>query len=74
MATAVGFPTKDLTAESLRDWTQFVASTRCLRCSGLMVVESCVDFPVWRCVQCGEIVDPVILHNREHVGTRSGGG
>ena len=74
MATAVGFPAKDLTEENPGDWTQFAASTRCLRCSGLMVVESCVDFPLWRCVQCGELIDPVILRNREYVGTRSGGG
>lgn len=74
MATAVGFPAKDLTQEDLGNWTRFAASTRCLRCSGLMVIESCVDFPVWRCVQCGERIDPVILQNREHIGTRSGGG
>ena len=48
-------------------------STRCFRCTGLMVVEESfdsmagdahADFPVRRCVQCGEVIDPVILHNR----------
>jgi hypothetical protein len=38
-----------------------------------MVVESCVDFTgdarqldclTQRCVQCGEVIDPVILQNR----------
>jgi len=38
-----------------------------------MVVESCVDFAsdtgqrdclTRRCVQCGEVIDPVILQNR----------
>lgn len=51
------------------------AST-CTRCGGLMVQDSCLDvlgnigeseFTAKRCVQCGEVVDPVILRNR---GTR----
>ena len=45
----------------------------CTRCSGLMVTDFymdllfCIgetDFAAQRCVQCGEIVDPVILRNR----------
>ena len=45
----------------------------CARCGGLMVTDFCMDllfcigeteFAARRCVQCGEIVDPVILHNR----------
>ena len=45
-------------------------STRCFRCTGLMVAEesfdsmvghSRADFLVRRCVQCGEVIDPVIL-------------
>ena len=48
----------------------------CSRCGGLMVQDFCLDvlgnigeaeFAAKRCVQCGEIVDPVILRNR---GTR----
>lgn len=45
----------------------------CLRCGGLMVNHVSLD--LWnssselecatrRCVQCGDILDPVILHNR----------
>lgn len=46
----------------------------CLRCRGLMVHDHCEDFlevrgpisvGVWRCISCGDIVDPVILKNRE---------
>jgi len=48
---------------------------RCLRCGGLM---SCDWFTggvgtdiagaseTWRCVNCGEIIDDVILHNRRN--------
>jgi len=38
----------------------------CLRCGGFMVTEPCYDFRVQRCVQCGDLVDPVILQNRQH--------
>ena len=46
----------------------------CARCGGLMVADFHMDllfcigeteFAAQRCVQCGEIVDPVILHNRK---------
>ena len=45
----------------------------CARCGGLMVTDFSMDllfcigeteFAAKRCVQCGEIVDPVILENR----------
>ena len=45
----------------------------CERCRGLMVVDRFTDlldetgqitFRGWRCVCCGEIVDPVIVTNR----------
>ena len=45
----------------------------CSRCGGLMVSDFCTDllnstgeleFAAKRCVQCGEVVDPVILRNR----------
>ncbi len=45
----------------------------CTRCGGLMVNDSYLDllnnvgeskFPAKRCVQCGEVVDLVILRNR----------
>ena len=50
----------------------------CHRCGGLMVGEFCTDllsstgeleFLASRCVQCGEIVDPVILKNRQLQGS-----
>lgn len=67
MAT-VGLLEKELTGrESQGD------SICCSRCRGLMIVEqpfdsivgaAPADFLVRRCVQCGEVVDPVILQNR----------
>ena len=45
----------------------------CSRCGGLMVSDYCTDllsstgeleFSAKRCVQCGEVVDPIILRNR----------
>jgi len=42
---------------------------RCPRCDGAMVFERFQDmltlFDAWRCVNCGEIVDPVVSKNRE---------
>jgi DNA-directed RNA polymerase subunit RPC12/RpoP len=44
-------------------------SVRCPRCDGAMVFERFQDmltlFYAWRCVNCGEIVDPVVSKNRE---------
>ena len=42
---------------------------KCNKCGGLMVYERFLsqeveDFPGWRCVACGEIVDEVILKKR----------
>lgn len=46
----------------------------CSRCGGLMVSDFCMDllnctgeleFAAKRCVQCGEVVDPVIERNRQ---------
>lgn len=45
----------------------------CLRCHGMMVEERFEDlrgdphdvsFPGWRCVCCGDVVDPVIVRHR----------
>ena len=45
----------------------------CTRCGGLLVEERCMDigeslggywFMAMRCVQCGDIIDEVILQNR----------
>ena len=72
MATAVGFPAKDLKEADTTSWKEIVSAARCLRCGGLMVAEPCTDFwdntenlAVRRCVQCGEVIDPVILQNRQ---------
>ena len=48
-------------------WARIHSTDRCPRCSGLMVAVWCEDlsdYTAQRCVQCGEIVDPVILRNR----------
>ena len=46
----------------------------CSRCGGLLVSDFCMDllnstgeleFAAKRCVQCGEVVDPVIERNRQ---------
>ena len=51
-------------------WARIHNTDRCPRCSGLMVAEWCQDlsdYTAQRCVQCGEIIDPVILQQpREH--------
>ncbi len=48
-------------------------SFRCIRCGGFLVDERCMDigeslggywFMAMRCVQCGDIIDEVILRNR----------
>jgi len=63
MATAVGSP-----------GTQISGGARCSRCGGLMIAEHCfdildstglLDFQAQRCVQCGDLVDPTILRNRQ---------
>lgn len=73
MATALGFPGEDLKEFNIAEWQELLRTARCWRCGGLMVTEQCfdllsdsghLDFLAQRCVQCGELVDPVILHNR----------
>ena len=48
-------------------------SPGCVRCGGLLVDERCMDigeslggywFMAMRCVQCGDLIDEVILRNR----------
>jgi len=38
----------------------------CHRCSGLMVREDFDEVVGWRCVNCGAIVDPLIVANQLH--------
>ena len=58
-------------------WARIYNIDRCPRCSGLMVAEWCQDLSdhsAQRCVQCGEVVDPVILQNRLQHGMAIGPG
>jgi hypothetical protein len=73
MATAFKEKTR---AEQFGNHTVSSASqheSTCDRCGGLMVQDFCLDvlgnigeseFAAKRCVQCGEVVDSVILRNR----------
>jgi hypothetical protein len=73
MATAFTEKTKN---EQLSNHTVSSAAqheSMCTRCGGLMVDDFCMDVlgnlgeaevAAKRCVQCGEVVDPVILCNR----------
>jgi hypothetical protein len=61
-----------------RDWSSPLvrSADRCPRCGGLMVHEWGADqmgHAGQRCVQCGELVDSVILENRrlQHTGASS---
>ena len=50
-------------------------SDKCTRCGGFMVSHWCMnvnydaggmEILTQRCLQCGEVIDPVILENRQH--------
>lgn len=47
--------------------SQEVRTDRCHRCGGLMVQEKVFETGSfdWRCVSCGERIDPVILAHRQ---------
>lgn len=45
-------------------------STKCKRCQGLMM-RDCESYAACRCVQCGDVVDPIILKNRANSGLLS---
>jgi hypothetical protein len=71
MATAAGFPVKALKQADTSNRQEITSTEKCWRCGGLMVAEPCTDFwdnaensAVRRCVQCGEVIDAVILRNR----------
>jgi hypothetical protein len=67
MSTALAVTQQQSIEVSARNRTRIHNMDRCPRCSGLMVTEWCddmSDYRAQRCVQCGEIVDPVILGNR----------
>ena len=72
MAMRLGFSTKDLKDADTTSWKEGVSTVKCLRCGGLLVAEPGTDFwddagnlAVRRCVQCGGLVDQVILQNRQ---------
>lgn len=70
MATAMG-TVKEPTEDSSMWPRSHESITHCARCGGLMVTEQVADLPAHRCVQCGEVVDSVILQNRQR-GTTIG--
>ena len=73
MVEAVGLSLENLNEQKTRGWNEFANATSCSRCGGLMVIEqgfdlvnggSRLDSRALRCVQCGELIDSVILQNR----------
>jgi hypothetical protein len=66
MGARVGFSAERMKVTHDPFENGFRGALICSRCGGFMVVESCYDFNVLRCVQCGDLVDPVILRNRQH--------
>lgn len=53
-----------------------VSMMRCPRCHGLMYFEKFLNklefFNGWRCINCGEIVDSVIMENRDSCEAHKG--
>jgi hypothetical protein len=67
MGTALAVPQQQSIEVAARSGATIHSTDRCPRCSGLMVAEWCQDrsdYTAQRCVQCGEVIDPVILQNR----------
>lgn len=60
---------------------EFLCATQaCQRCGGMLVVDHCLDLlsstgqlevTALRCVQCGDLIDPVILQHRRRRGSVS---
>jgi len=72
MAMRLGFTSKELKDAEPTRWKEGVSPVQCVRCGGLLVAEPCTDFwddagnlAVRRCVQCGALIDQVILQNRQ---------
>jgi len=75
MGTALADTQQQSIEASARSWSRIHSTDRCPRCRGLMVAEWCEDLSSYtgqRCVQCGEVIDPVILQNRRQVGITIG--
>lgn len=66
MATIARSESKPIGDGSLTGKPNHDGIQHCSRCGGLMVMVQLIDLPAQRCVQCGELVDSVILHNRQH--------
>jgi hypothetical protein len=73
MAMTTGFQVEGLKEAAAHGWTQVVNTVACPRCQGLLVPEPLLDLledsgqaglAARRCVQCGEVIDPIILRNR----------
>jgi len=67
MSTALAVTQQQSIEVSDRSRARIHNMDRCPRCSGLMVAEwyqDLSDYCAQRCVQCGEVIDPVILRNR----------
>lgn len=75
MATALAVTPQQSIELTDPRWARIHNTDRCPRCSGLMVAEWCQDlsdYRAQRCVQCGEVIDPVILQNRLQHGMAIG--
>ena len=67
METARAMTLQQSIEVATRNWARIHDRDRCSRCNGLMVDEwgqDLSDYHAQRCVQCGEVIDPVILCNR----------
>jgi hypothetical protein len=67
MGTALAVTQQQSIEAAARSLARTHSAYRCPRCSGLMVAEWCEDlsdYRAQRCLQCGEVIDPVILRNR----------
>ena len=67
MGTALAVTQQQSIGATAQSRARIHSEDRCPRCTGMMVAEWCEDlsdYRAQRCVQCGEIVDPVILRNR----------
>jgi hypothetical protein len=64
-----------MVADDAAQWLQPILQSRqCPRCQGLLVGDLCYDidddqgqrwFSALRCVQCGDVLDPTIVRNRQ---------
>ena len=67
MGTVLAVTQQQSIEAATRSRSRIRSTDRVPRCSGLMIAEWRQDLPgntAQRCVQCGEVIDPVILQNR----------